>query len=120
MSRELIGRAALLIKDPRNWMQGALACDAKGKLCEPIRGWRFDAIGAVYHAARVKLDSLKPVYGKMDQLACAIAGLNLAATSKYKMSIEMVNDTLGHEAVMDCMRIAWQRSPSAGKKEDEE
>lgn len=120
MSRELIERAARLISNERHWLQGALACDAKGQPCDPWRAKRFDAIGAVYHVARVKLDSAKPARGKIDPLGSALACLQMAAQVKHRMSMELVNDRIGHAAVMECMRLAWQRAPVLGEEDEDE
>ena len=88
-----------------HFTQGALARDASGKACAPdsIRAKSWDAIGILYGVARVGVG--KPI----DGVSHALAAVDLAANRLYRQTIRAVNDDLGHEAVLHCLRLAYKR-----------
>lgn len=107
--RDVIAAAANLLQRPGAFVQGCLATSKKGKVCDPSRGSRWDAIGATYYVCGVSLkdDEL----GHHTQVhAAALAGMQAAALTLHRMSLERVNDELGLEAVLAVMRLAWKRA----------
>lgn len=109
MSRAVIKEMADLIGAPERWCQGHLALSKAGYPCEPVRGKRWDALGAAYKVTHTRLSDQRPP-GRCDPVGAAVAALNLAAYQMHRMGIQRVNDELGHAAVMDVLRKAWRLS----------
>ena len=109
MSRAVIEAVARLIGDPDKWCQGALARSKKGFPTTPLNASSWDALGAVYHVLRTPLhDTRGRPMGVRDDLAITLATLNMVANMEHGMSMERVNDELGHSAVMSILRTAWK------------
>ena len=106
MSREVIAQVASLIGPPEHWCRGAMARDAKGYPTNPLRAEKWDAIGAAYKVTGTRLED-----GNFPQrLGSALAGMQLASVSLHKMSLEAVNDKLGHAHVLEVLRLAWRQA----------
>jgi hypothetical protein len=105
-AKDILLLAGKTLANAAHFTQGALARDAHGKPCAPdsIRAKSWDAIGVLYGASRVKLTA--PIRG----VCAALAGLDLAACKLYRKTIRAVNDELGHEAVLNCLRLAYRRA----------
>ena len=119
MSRAVIEAVARLIGDPDKWCQGALARSKKGFPTTPLNASSWDALGAVYHVLRTPVHNTKGLpMGVRDDLAITLAALQMAANVEHGMSMERVNDELGHAAVMSVLRIAWRRADATTEQRE--
>jgi hypothetical protein len=118
MSRRVIADVAKLIGDPTKWCQGALARSKKGFPTTPLNASSWDAIGAVYAVLRIPVNYTKPMppYHK-DDLAITLATMQMAAVREHRMSMELVNDNLGHAEVMSVLRVAWRMAEPDEERE---
>jgi len=105
-AKDILLLAGKTLATAAHFTQGALARDASGRPCQPdsIRAKSWDAIGVLYGVSRCKLTA--PINGVM----AALAGVDLAACRLHRKTIRAVNDELGHEAALNCLRLAWRRA----------
>lgn len=103
----IIAEVGKLISEPTRWCQGHMAVNAKGQPCSPLRARRLDPIGATYAVTRIKLAD-DHVNRHTNDHAAALAILQGCALRLHRMSLEQVNDRLGHEAVMEVVREAYR------------
>ena len=107
---DIILQAGMLLADPARWCQGALARDARGVSVGPTsrRAQQWCSAGVAYHVARVKPDR----FDKHDiqTVGQALAAIDLAALTLYRMGHNSVNDSLGYDAVMQMLRLAYKRA----------
>lgn len=103
--RDLLRRAGQKVATPDRWCQGALAKTATGlEICPAHpRAVRWCPIGALYSAARAAPED--ETKGKL--VPHLVAYLGAAAGREHKMTIEGVNDRLGHAAALAVMRRAY-------------
>lgn len=102
----IITEVGKILADRSRWCQGHLAVNKRGEPCTPSRAKRFDPIGASYAVAGVKLSD-DSVNRHTNEHAAAVAIMQGAALRLHRMSLERVNDDLGHEAVLEVLRRAY-------------
>ena len=113
MSRDGIERAARTLADGLKFSQGALARNKLGKPTCFSRGKSFDILGAILTQGYAGEKGIRNDGIEDRAIIAALVAVQLASVRLYKMSAEAVNDTLGHEAVMKVMRLAWKISDPA-------
>lgn len=106
---EAITEAGRLIANPAHWCQGALARTRSGIPVAPTstRAKAWDSIGVIYKVARCRLSD--PDSMSINTVGPVLFALEMAAGRLYRRGIVTVNDEMGHEAVMECMRLAYRR-----------
>jgi hypothetical protein len=108
--RERIQAAAELIQTPTQWCQGAMARNARGKPTKVFSGKRWCPIGAVFYAANVDVEFKGADIEQVNAICAALCVMQSVATRMHKMSLERVNDVLGHEYALAVMRQAWREA----------
>lgn len=103
--RAFIEGAAFNLATPDRLCVGALARDHRGNPCKPrsARAVSWCALGAVYRAAGEDPESNKlPL-----SVNAALCTVQACSAQLYRSSAEVVNDTVGHDAVLEVLRLAW-------------
>lgn len=103
----IITAVGQMLADRSRWCQGHLAVNKRGEPCTPSsRAKRFDPIGASYAVAGVKLSD-DSVNRHTNEHAAAVAIMQGTALRLHGMSLEQVNDKLGHDAVLEVLRRSY-------------
>jgi hypothetical protein len=107
-----ITEAGLLLKDKANWCQGCEALDRRGNEIKPtsVRAVQWDAIGAICKAANCDFTKNNP--NNFNEASAALAAAHSTANLLHKRSLERVNDDLGHDDVLEVLRITIRRNRS--------
>lgn len=103
---DVIAGVGDLLKNPDKLATGALALTKAGKPCGPHTGSRWCPIGAAYRIGGVSPND----DSGGSHVFAAIGFMHGAANDLFKMPIERVTDQLGHDAVMQMLRLAYRRA----------
>lgn len=98
------------LADPVRWCQGALAVTNTGTPVLPkSRGavrWSLD--GIVFAILRVDPEAYDN--RRLDEAGECLATIDLCAQFIFKRGMTYVNDVLGHDSALDCLRMAVKRA----------
>lgn len=105
-------KAGQLLSNPAHWCQGALARTATGSSVCPTskRARAWDLAGVAYHVVGVKPQDFKSPPAKHNQVGALLGAFESASLRLFGKGFVVVNDTLGHDAVMQVLRLAWRRT----------
>lgn len=111
---EALLESGKLLANPARWCQGALARTGTGTPIAPTskRARRWDSTGVIYHVARCRIDDHDSA--GLNAVGPALAAASFAAGRLYGQGLVAVNDEIGHEAVMACLRLAYKRMRGMG------
>lgn len=109
-AHEAILAAGKSLSDKDHWCVEGMARDALGRHISPdsVRAVQWCAVGAIYAACGCSPSSFT------NEVAEAVAAIDLAANRLYDKSIVCVNDELGHAEVLECLRLAYKQTKPTG------
>lgn len=107
-----ITQAGLLLKNEAQWCTGVMALDRRGNEIKPtsLRAVCWDAIGAICNVTGCDFTKSNP--HNFNEASAALAAAHSTANLLHKKSLERVNDTMGHDAVLEVLRITIRRNRS--------
>lgn len=99
-----------LLANPAHWCQGALARTAAGTSVCPTskRARAWDLAGVTYHVVNLKPTDFKSA--KINKIGPVLGELQIASHKLFGTGFVVVNDTMGHEATMQVLRLAYRRT----------